>query len=718
MKLSYKKLIPLILIFIVLGLFLVNVNEAKAASLIASILSGVGEDIVMIMAWVGLKINGYFVTICALILEGVLNFGFMSLEGVEMGWTICRDVVNMFFILGLVVIAFATILRFETYGMKVLLPKLIIIAILINFSFLICGVIIDASQIIADYFLDKIKAGGSIGIKLLASLRISSSFNPGEGSTVFESINAIDNFLRFILSTIFLNVVLMVTWVALIVGAILLLIRIGALWILMILAPFAWFFSIFPGLKAMSKKWWDNFLKYAFFAPIYVFFIYLIISISPVIFSQSKTVLGNVDETFLKNLESFAITQMAGSANLIFGFVFVIMLLLGAPVIATSMGLQATNAVTKGYQGIIRGVTGLPLKGLKYAVKSGLQKFDRDVLGPRGLSIRDALKAWGLRKTRIEEEKRKVPTGEWYDRLNLWFGEGKTFYAERARDELRQEEQLRIKKQDLSLESLGDRMYEAKKAIDAGKIHLVHQFQAALFEAVNRADEEGAMGHPLLGEKYKHIAGIENYQQLIKDTIPDEEEAIRFAGQLGALAKLRGIHYLDGMTKYDKDQEKMVWTPKDELGEKGAMELSKLSARYIWQNSNRRNFATMNTGPAHEYIDSETGKPVIDKKTGQPMIIKTGDAEMPSKLLESLLKRTRFDPNHLTQFFQYTAPETVHYLGQEPIMREIRKLVNQVKAENPTAEKWLAELEAKNKGEKSPSAPGGGRKEPKEEGPK
>jgi len=69
------------------------------------------------------------------------------------GWAIVRDLCNMFFIVILLVIAFATILRVEGYDIKKMVPKLIIMAILINFSKTICGLIIDAADLIMNAFV-------------------------------------------------------------------------------------------------------------------------------------------------------------------------------------------------------------------------------------------------------------------------------------------------------------------------------------------------------------------------------------------------------------------------------------------------------------------------------------------------------------------------------------------------------------------------------------
>jgi len=76
-------------------------------------------------------------------------------------WASVRDIANMFIVLGFVVVGIATSLRFGEYGAKKLLPFLIIIAILINFSGLFCGLIIDASNITMNTLLQDGKTNES-----------------------------------------------------------------------------------------------------------------------------------------------------------------------------------------------------------------------------------------------------------------------------------------------------------------------------------------------------------------------------------------------------------------------------------------------------------------------------------------------------------------------------------------------------------------------------
>lgn len=60
---------------------------------------------------------------------------------------------------------------------------------------------------------------------------------------------------------------------------------------LLILMPLAWLSWVFPLMKSNWDKWWSNFLKWVFFAPVCIFFLYL-----AVLSTQQKT-----SQKFLEN---------------------------------------------------------------------------------------------------------------------------------------------------------------------------------------------------------------------------------------------------------------------------------------------------------------------------------------------------------------------------------------------------------------------------------
>ena len=64
---------------------------------------------------------------------------------VQSGWRFTMGLANLFFVLAIIVIAFAHILKLETFQTKKALPRLIIAILLINFSLLFIGMLIDVS---------------------------------------------------------------------------------------------------------------------------------------------------------------------------------------------------------------------------------------------------------------------------------------------------------------------------------------------------------------------------------------------------------------------------------------------------------------------------------------------------------------------------------------------------------------------------------------------
>ncbi|MCH8287370.1 hypothetical protein IIB79_12740, partial [candidate division KSB1 bacterium] len=70
----------------------------------------------------------------------------------------------------LLAIAIGTILRLESYNFKKLLPKVVIMAVLVNFSLVITGLIIDFSQVILFTFATAFAETGGKGAAQLASL--------------------------------------------------------------------------------------------------------------------------------------------------------------------------------------------------------------------------------------------------------------------------------------------------------------------------------------------------------------------------------------------------------------------------------------------------------------------------------------------------------------------------------------------------------------------
>ena len=75
------------------------------------------------------------------------NSQIFSSPEVQTGFSVALAIANFGFVLGIIIIALATIIRNQTYGIKQLLWKLIMMAILVNFGLVITGPIVGISDI-------------------------------------------------------------------------------------------------------------------------------------------------------------------------------------------------------------------------------------------------------------------------------------------------------------------------------------------------------------------------------------------------------------------------------------------------------------------------------------------------------------------------------------------------------------------------------------------
>ena len=208
-----------------------------------------------------------------------LNSQVLLLPAVQVGWRIVRDIANLGFVLGIIVIAFGTILRSQSYGMRQALWKLIVMAVLVNFSLSICGVFLDAAGIITQFFIDKATGAGGWSF----SFALAGAFSPG----LFEPVNGgagldvIPRMLQALASVFFTFIFTFVALVSFFSLSTMLLIRFVHVAFLLILAPIAWLGWVFPNISVGSGNiyhmWWSKFIQWTFFTPIVSFFLYLAI---------------------------------------------------------------------------------------------------------------------------------------------------------------------------------------------------------------------------------------------------------------------------------------------------------------------------------------------------------------------------------------------------------------------------------------------------------
>lgn len=203
---------------------------------------------------------------------------FLDQPAVQVGWTIVRDVCNNFFIVLMLMMAVGTALNFQSYQWRAMLPKILIMAVLINFSKLATGLMIDASQILMLTFAAPLATSTAYNI-ILASFGLPSFMQLSDLPKQLGDINGGGtltlSWWDIIAALLFAIIVTIAALVVIIVIAITLAYRIVMLWFLVILSP-AWIFGMaFKQGSGISSKWQNEITNYLIVGPAMMFFLYL-----------------------------------------------------------------------------------------------------------------------------------------------------------------------------------------------------------------------------------------------------------------------------------------------------------------------------------------------------------------------------------------------------------------------------------------------------------
>lgn len=235
--------------------------------------------------------------------------GFATNDGVIQIWEMMRNLVNALLVLGLIGIAIATILGYKKYAWKQILWKLILVALLVNFSLVISGIIVDTSNYLSVYFLNIAQEKNeSLAPRIMESFSYieqeqqsadTKTFDPpvlfGEdkyetpkilglgdtGTATTTAATEVESYsLRFgnffIISFImilvggFAVIALLAIFLTIIFRAFILIMLLG-------LSPIVFACWIFPDTEKYWKMWWQQFIKWCFFPVIFSFILYIAI---------------------------------------------------------------------------------------------------------------------------------------------------------------------------------------------------------------------------------------------------------------------------------------------------------------------------------------------------------------------------------------------------------------------------------------------------------
>lgn len=301
-----------------------------------------------------------------------------SLDFLSTGWTAVRDIANMAFIFVLIYIAFTIIFEAETAGTMRMLAAVVVMALLINFSFFLTRVVIDAGNILAIQFYNAIDAKpidtynqGTVVNSIGAAAQY---FSPGTPKDLTASImDAIKS--QVILSpssftatqtgsgiSIFLTNLITQVLIYIALGAILAILaftflavgfkfvmRMLVLWFVIISAPIAFAARAIPHrtTRGLFDQWLGLLIKFSFYPAIFLF-MFLIITFIATAIGSDGGLIGPIfrDATAMNNNTDLSVGYKIGTiiANVVLRLGLVIIMLYYGLKVADKIVDEGTDA--------------------------------------------------------------------------------------------------------------------------------------------------------------------------------------------------------------------------------------------------------------------------------------------------------------------------------------------------------------------------------------
>jgi len=347
-----------------------------------------------------------------------------ALGGINSAWEVFRNLGNIFLVFGFMAIGVATILDNATYGAKKALPKLLIVALTLNFSLFIAEFIVDTGNMFATQFYTQI-SGGKIPTKFSAStepitsaiftsLKLTTLYNTNGTGTISTTTGAKGSPAQqhwFI--TFFMGIVLFII-TAFVLGSIALVLisRFVILLFLLITSPIGFIgLADIPLLSKYGKAWWKALTDQTLLAPILLLLLLVV-----TVLIQSN---GGIFASTKGYAAAFGGDNSTSIGTLLLEFAVVIGLLIASLVIAKSLSGKAAAFATKtsakltfgslgfagrstigwGSQRLSKGLAGtkfakIPILGR--AVIGGTDKIAKSSFDMRAGRIGGALKSQGI----------------------------------------------------------------------------------------------------------------------------------------------------------------------------------------------------------------------------------------------------------------------------------------------------------------------------------
>lgn len=303
-------------------------------------------------------------------------------------WKYCRGLTNIIFIIMLLIVIYSQItgLGISNYGIKKALPRLIVAAILINLSFIICSLLVDASNIagngirgVFSSIAESATPADSASLPNISAVGIFGSVAIGGTLTVLGVDYALATGLLFMLVPTLVGML-----VSILIGLFTIALRQAVVALLVMIAPLAFVANILPNTENLFQKWKNTLIQMLVFYPMF-----------SLLFGAS-------------NLAGFAIVASADSAfGVLLGVIVQVL-----PLIFSWNLMKMSDSILGRFNNWAHGMTAGPLAGLE-GWAAGRAALKRQKSIAEGNRFRPALAL--MRFTDSRKARRDLETNEFVE---------------------------------------------------------------------------------------------------------------------------------------------------------------------------------------------------------------------------------------------------------------------------------------------------------------
>lgn len=351
-------------------------NSCSIATLdLAKCFQQIMSKLVASFLWIFVSILGSLLGVFGMLFNWVVlvtvfqySTYFGNSEGLLLAWSVLRDLGNILLLFGFIFIGLQTILNVGHFSVGKALPRLLIFAILINFSLLVSSAIVDVSNVFSAVFYteagsvncggneDTLSGGGTPGEctgdgiagKIMAAAGLSSLFSGFQDfGTIWDARTDGFSMLIAYFGLLLLIIIMMIVFIA---ASIMLLIRAITLMFLLVLSPIGFAATAIPQFEEYSKMWWSKLLSQAFFAPAFL----LMLFVGLKIMDGAKATFNASDASLV---QAFA-AGGTSSGGIFILFSLIIGFTIGSLIIASRIGAMGASFATSKASGLVLGGAG------------------------------------------------------------------------------------------------------------------------------------------------------------------------------------------------------------------------------------------------------------------------------------------------------------------------------------------------------------------------